>query len=67
MALARMRAAEVLPTPLGPENRYAWAILPEEVDFLRLVATKSCPASWSKMAGLILVAVTVYDIFYSIR
>ena len=32
-ALARMRAVVVLPTPRGPENRKAWASLPEVIAF----------------------------------
>jgi hypothetical protein len=53
-----MRAALVFPQPLGPENRYAWAIFPASIDFRSVALTNSCPASSSKVFGLRLVAVT---------
>ena len=35
-AFATIRAVEVFPTPLGPDNMNAWAILPVEIAFLRV-------------------------------
>ena len=34
-ALATILAVEVFPTPLGPENIKAWAVLPLDIAFLR--------------------------------
>ena len=40
-ALARRRAELVFPTPLGPEKRYAWAILFSLIAFSSVDTTKS--------------------------
>ena len=40
-ARARILAAEVFPTPRGPENRYAWAILPAFIEFFIVDTTNS--------------------------
>ena len=57
---ARRRAELVLPTPLGPENRYAWAILFSLIAFSSVDTTKSWPTRRSKSWGRFLVAVTSY-------
>lgn len=33
---AKIRAQVVLPTPRGPQNRYAWASCPRSIAFLRV-------------------------------
>jgi hypothetical protein len=49
MALARMRAEEVLPTPRVPVKRKAWATRSDLMAFLRVCATASWPTSSSKV------------------
>ena len=61
-AFASRRAEDVFPTPLGPEKRYAWAILPLSMAFSIVETTNSCPTSFSNACGLFLVAVTSYAI-----
>ena len=57
-ALASMRATEVFPTPLGPENTYAWAIL----SCLRALPSMRTMGFWpmrsSKTSGLHFLAST---------
>jgi hypothetical protein len=69
-ALARILAAEVFPTPRGPEKRYAWAIRPALIEFFIVDTTNSCPTRSSKRPGRLRVAVTSYAILrelYMIR
>src|SRR4051794_25042605 len=61
-ALAMIRALDVLPVPRVPQNRYAWAIRPDEIAFFSVCATWSCPTNWSKLFDRYLRARTVYDI-----
>jgi hypothetical protein len=63
---ARILAALVFPQPLGPENKYAWAICPVSIELFSVAATNSCPTSSSKSFGRRLVAVTSYAIEVSI-
>ena len=46
-----MRAEEVLPQPRGPENRYAWLILPLSSEVHSGSVTCSCPTTSAKVAG----------------
>src|SRR5579883_2454370 len=51
MHRARIFAAEVLPEPRGPENRYAWASLPVSMALVRVRTTASCPTKSAKVLG----------------
>ena len=65
MVLAKMRAALVLPTPRGPQNRYAWASCPRMMEFLRVWTMLSWPIRDSKESGRYFLADTIYcDISY---
>ena len=57
---AKIRAALVLPQPLGPENKYALAMRPFCMEFFSVETTNSCPANSSKVFGRRFVAVTSY-------
>jgi len=54
MARAKMRAVEVFPVPRVPQNRYAWAILPDATWFFRVDVICSWPTTSKKRAGLYL-------------
>ncbi len=58
MALARMRAHVVFPTPRGPEKRNACANCPILMAFLSVLVTCDCPTTESNVAGLYLRADT---------
>ena len=45
IAFANTRATEVFPTPLAPPKRYAWAILPPLIAFIRVWVMCSWPAT----------------------
>lgn len=66
MTFAKMRAALVLPTPLGPQNRYACASCPLKTEFLRVWAMLSWPISEENDAGLYFRADTIYSDIVSI-
>jgi hypothetical protein len=51
IAAARRRAVVVLPTPLGPENRYAWASRSDETAFVRARTISSCPTTSANVRG----------------
>ena len=48
---ARIRAEEVFPQPRGPENRYAWLILPADNAVDSGSVTCSWPTTSAKIAG----------------
>src|SRR5579872_5283704 len=48
---ARILAAEVLPEPRGPENRYAWASLPLSRALDSVRTTASWPTKSEKLLG----------------
>ena len=50
-ALARIRAAEVLPTPRAPVNRYAWPTRLVAIAFDSAWATCSWPINSSNVCG----------------
>ena len=56
---ANMRAQEVLPTPRGPQNRYAWASRPEEIEFFSVAVRFFCPTTVANDAGRYLRALTI--------
>lgn len=65
IVFAKIRAALVFPTPLGPQNRYACANWPLRMEFLRVLTILSWPMSDSKESGLYFLAETIYcDITY---
>jgi hypothetical protein len=57
---ANMRAQEVLPTPRGPQKRYAWASRPEEIEFFSVAVRFFCPTTVANDAGRYLRALTIY-------
>src|SRR5688500_4162352 len=59
--LARMRAIDVLPVPRVPVNRNAWAIRPDSIARLSVLATWSCPTTSSKVRERYFRASTSYD------
>src|SRR5215213_8359115 len=59
-ALARTRAAVVLPTPRMPEKRYAWAIRPSCRALRKAVTIGSWPTRLEKFCGRHLRARTWY-------
>ena len=61
-ALARMRAALVLPTPRAPVNRKAWWTRFWAMALVNVRATCSCPTSSAKRWGRYFRARTRYDI-----
>ena len=58
--LAKMRAVVVLPTPRGPQNRYACASCPLFMELDSVFAIVSWPISVSKESGLYFLADTIY-------
>ena len=65
MAFANILAVVVLPTPRGPQKRYACASFPLMMEFFRVCAILSCPISVSNESGLYFLADTIYsDIFH---
>ena len=60
MVLAKILAALVFPTPLGPQKRYACASFPLTMEFFRVRAMLSCPISPSKDVGRYFRAETMY-------
>ena len=59
IVFAKMRAVLVLPTPRGPQKRYAWANCPLLMEFLRVVAMLSWPIRERKLLGLYFRADTI--------
>jgi len=57
-----MRAVEVLPTPLAPVNKKAWATRFCEMAFCKVLVICCCPTTSSKRCGLHFLANTKYDI-----
>ena len=49
----------VLPTPRGPQKRYAWASCPRRMEFFKVLAMFSWPMSDSKVSGLYFLADTI--------
>ena len=60
IVFAKIRAALVLPTPLGPQNRYACASWPLRIEFLRVLAILSWPIRDSNESGRYFLADTIY-------
>ena len=60
MALAKILAVVVLPTPRGPQNRYACANCPLMMEFFRVLAILSWPIRVSNVSGLYFRADTIY-------
>ena len=60
MALAKMRAQVVLPTPRGPQNRKAWASLPLFTAFFSVVVSAVWPTTASNVMGRYFRAETIY-------
>ena len=61
---AKIRAVVVLPTPRGPQKRYAWASCPLRIEFLRVWAILSCPIRVPNESGLYFLAETIYWLIY---
>src|SRR5438067_1801328 len=59
MVLASIRAQVVFPTPLGPQNKKAWARWPLLIAFLSVVVMCSCPTTVSKVWGRYFLADTM--------
>ena len=59
MDLAKILAVVVLPTPRGPQKRYAWASCPRRMEFFKVLAMFSWPMSDSKVSGLYFLADTI--------
>ena len=51
MALAKMRAQVVLPTPRGPQKRYAWAICPDSMLWRSVSVMDFWPTTVSHVVG----------------
>ena len=58
---ARILAQDVLPTPRGPQKRYAWARRLALRDSFRSVVICSCPRSSSNFWGRYFLAKTIED------
>ena len=61
IALAKMRAQVVLPTPRGPQKRYACASFPLLTAFFSVVVRADCPTTETKDTGRYLRADTIYS------
>jgi hypothetical protein len=61
-AFASRRAVVVLPTPRGPQNRYAWPIRSMPMAFWSVWTIGFCPTTSSKTWGRNLRAMTWYFI-----
>jgi hypothetical protein len=59
MALARMRAQVVLPTPRGPQNKNAWASCLFRIAFFSVVVICDWPTTVEKSCGLYFLAETM--------
>ena len=65
MVLAKILAALVFPTPLGPQNSYAWASWPLAIEFFSVLTMFSWPTRDPKESGLYFLAETIYcDILF---
>ena len=62
IAFARILAMVVLPVPLGPENKIAWATLPDIIALDKVWVTCSCFTTSLNICGRYLRASTRYDI-----
>jgi hypothetical protein len=61
MTLAKIRAQVVLPTPRGPQKRYAWASFPLATAFFSVVVRACCPTTASNDEGRYFLAETIYS------
>jgi hypothetical protein len=61
MTLAKIRAQVVLPTPRGPQKRYACASFPLATAFLSVVVSACCPTTASNDEGRYFLAETIYS------
>ena len=57
---AKMRAQLVLPTPRGPQNRYACASRPVFMELRNVSVSSFCPTTLRNVAGRYLRALTIY-------
>src|SRR5450755_2038086 len=64
IALARMRAQVVFPTPRGPQNKKAWASCLLRMAFLSVVVICDCPTTAEKSCGLYFLAETMNLFIY---
>ena len=60
MVRANILAHDVLPTPRGPQKRYAWARRPDAMAPLRVEVRFCWPTTLRKVAGLYFRALTIY-------
>jgi hypothetical protein len=58
MVLAKILAQVVLPTPLGPQNKKAWAKWLFKMAFFKVVVICDCPTTVLKFWGLYFLAET---------
>src|SRR3989344_4657283 len=58
--LAKRRATVVLPTPRGPHNKYAWAIIPLAISDSKIIFTVVCPIIADQVSGRCLVWRAIY-------
>jgi hypothetical protein len=49
---AKILAQVVLPTPRGPQKRYAWATCPDLIALFSVFEIAGCPTTVSKLTGL---------------
>jgi hypothetical protein len=64
MALAKILAIDVLPDPLGPQNKYACEMLPELMEFTRVCTTCCCPTTSPKVCGLYFLYKTKFVVLF---
>jgi hypothetical protein len=67
ITFAKIRAHVVLPTPRGPQKRYAWASFPLLTAFFNVVVSELCPTTLSKVNGRYFLADTMYSILRELR
>ena len=58
IVLAKILAQVVLPTPLGPQNKYEWEIFSWIIAFFRVLVIDFWPTTSSKFWGLCFLADT---------
>ena len=61
MVFAKIRAQVVLPTPRGPQKRYACPSWLFFMEFFRVCVIASCPTTISKVSGRYFLADTMYS------
>ena len=59
MVFAKIRAQVVFPTPLGPQNKKAWARCSLLIAFFKVDVIESCPTTESNVVGLYFLAETI--------